>query len=120
LQAVEGLVQQYFDPAVAFTSAPLDENDNPLPISNTEEDPIEDDVLDPSKKAHMTNKEMAESYYLVPSPDGSDDPVSLIQKQLGTLSIASNHNQRYKDDPLEQVEKRLIVHTAVAKVLIIE
>jgi hypothetical protein len=95
LQAVEGLVQQYFDPAVAFTSAPLNENDNPLPIPITvdteEEASIKDNELDALKKV---NKEMMESYYLVPSPDGSDDPVSLIQKQLGTLSIASNHNQR--------------------------
>lgn len=88
---MEGLVQQYFDPAVAFTSAPLDENDNPLHIPTTEEVSI---GLDAVKKVQIDSKEMMESYYLVPNPDGSDDSVNVIEKRLGTLSITPNDNTR--------------------------
>jgi hypothetical protein len=88
LEAVEGLVQQLFNPAVAFTSAPLNENDNPIPIINTltEATPLieekEEDTNEDEKAARISatkSVNMIESYYMVPSPDGTDDPMNFQQ-----------------------------------------
>lgn len=71
---MEGLVQQLFNPAVAFTSVPLNENDNPIPF--TEE---------PVQKKETTH--MLDSYYMVPNPESSDDTVTKTQEKLNTLTI---------------------------------
>lgn len=71
LEAVEGLVQQLFNPAVAFTSVPLNENDNPvLPSTEQDDTTIKKELLP-----------MLDSYYMVPNPDGTDT-VNHVQTKL--------------------------------------
>lgn len=95
LEAVEGLVQQLFNPAVAFTSAPLNENDVPVPvptITPSKENSVVEEI--PNK---ADNTSMMDSYYLVPSPDGSDDVENfqnLINK-TESIPITNKQENRY-------------------------
>lgn len=96
-------MQQLFNPAVAFTSAPLNENDNPIPIINI---PTEQSVPVVEKKGDKITKpavinntkpsNMIESYYMVPSPDGSDDPVNYqsLVSRTASISLGVNPDKR--------------------------
>lgn len=106
LEAVEGLVDQLFNPAVAFTSAPLDENDNPIPIVygptqlKTEE---ESSGVSQQRQSESTQTStvkpanMMDSYYIVPSPDGSDDPVH-YQHRVNKPAIVTSNNEADKSE----------------------
>ncbi|KAG2203803.1 hypothetical protein INT47_012736 [Mucor saturninus] len=94
LEAVEGLVQQFFNPAVAFTSVPLNENDIPVPVTPTELEEV-------STKSEQTN--MFDSYYMVYNPDGSEEDNPLVHQiqpmSTGTKqekSIEQQQKDRYK------------------------
>ncbi|KAI8991020.1 hypothetical protein BDF20DRAFT_842255 [Mycotypha africana] len=72
LEAVESLVQQLLNPAVAFTSAPLNENDYPLPYTRLElTDTTRKTVYQYSsmlqQKGTKSNN-MSGSYFMVPTP----------------------------------------------------
>ncbi|KAI7894652.1 uncharacterized protein EV154DRAFT_548807 [Mucor mucedo] len=104
LEAVEGLVQQFFNPAVAFTSVPLNENDIPVPVTPTE-DKLEEDM---STKSEQTN--MFDSYYMVYSPDGSEDdtnnpPVHQIQPMSTGTKQEKSIEQQQKDHYKAENEK---------------
>ncbi|GAA5806242.1 hypothetical protein HPULCUR_011773 [Helicostylum pulchrum] len=90
LEAVEGLVQQLFNPAVAFTSAPLNENDIPVPILTT---PTEEKMLEEETPNNLDGTGMMDSYYLVPSPDGSDDVENFRNLVNKTESISIKNKQ---------------------------
>ncbi|CAO3657440.1 unnamed protein product [Mucor hiemalis] len=101
LEAVEGLVDQLFNPAVAFTSAPLDENDNPIPIIygpaqlKMEEDSISQQQAESANIATTKPVNMMDSYYIVPSPDGSDDPVN-YQNSVNKPAIVTLNSETDK------------------------
>lgn len=88
MEAVEGLVQQFFNPAVAFTSVPLNENDIPVPVTQTEDKP-EEKVCTKSE-----NTSMFDSYCMVYSPDGSEDVNDQLINQLGSISIGNKQEKR--------------------------
>ncbi|KAI7906212.1 uncharacterized protein BX663DRAFT_499262, partial [Cokeromyces recurvatus] len=108
LEAVESLVQQLFNPAVAFTSAPLNENDNPIPT-------LQEDNT-------KTILNMADSYFIVPNPKElltfkSDcsperDPYELeneklriqvaqLRKKLRALELSAEENNMLKSSVLQ-------------------
>ncbi|KAI8061815.1 uncharacterized protein B0P05DRAFT_556735 [Gilbertella persicaria] len=90
LGAVDGLVDQLFNPAIAFTSAPLDENDNPISSIISKED---------------TTKSMVDSYYLVPNPN------SLKQQEIPFTDEAEATQEESENEKLKkqvaQLTKRL-------------
>lgn len=95
MEAVEGLVDQLFNPAVAFTSAPLDENDNPIPIVyGPAPSDLEDSVSRQEESKSTINSikpvNMMESYYMVPNIDGSDDSPEYQQLVNKTTEISLN------------------------------
>jgi hypothetical protein len=83
---VETLVQQLSNPAVAFASAPLNENDYPLPLpaqetpEPNEEEASDEEVGDPNQ--------MMESYYFVPEPKGFYHSVQKKNEQRYLFFIA--------------------------------
>lgn len=82
-ESVNKLVENVCNPAVAFTSAPLNENDIPIPD--------EVDVEETSTTLHQSrtgNAMMTDSYFIVTDPK-DESMVNAIQKQLGSLSISS-------------------------------
>lgn len=107
-------MDQLFNPAVAFTSAPLDENDNPIPIVygptqlKTEE---ENSGVSQQRQSESTQTStvkpanMMDSYYIVPSPDGSDDPVH-YQHRVNKPAIVTSNNEA--DKRYVNAEKELI------------
>ncbi|KAI8327198.1 hypothetical protein EDC96DRAFT_588381 [Choanephora cucurbitarum] len=94
LEAVDGLVEQLFNPAIAFTSAPLDENDNPISSINLSKAQTEVEEEDTKPKL----VDMADSYYFVPTPEQEGDEE--------TPSESADH-----DDEREENE-RLKAHIA--------
>ncbi|KAI8329687.1 hypothetical protein BD560DRAFT_416622 [Blakeslea trispora] len=125
LEAVDGLVDQLFNPAIAFTSAPLDENDNPISsidISRTQED-----------EKHMPKMDMTDSYYLVPTPrhfidqerleEDTDDReeneklkahILQLTKRLKSLEISAEENNMLKSSVLQF---RKDVHRQAKKIM---
>ncbi|KAL7313068.1 hypothetical protein PS15m_006857 [Mucor circinelloides] len=80
-ESVNKLVENVCNPAVAFTSAPLNENDIPIPD--------EVDVEETSatlQQSRTGNAMMVDSYFIVTDPK-DESMVNAIQKQLGSLSI---------------------------------
>ncbi|KAI8983120.1 hypothetical protein BDB01DRAFT_906239 [Pilobolus umbonatus] len=92
LLAVEGLVDQLINPAVAFTSAPLNENDIPLPIQ------------------YETNEEslsnMMESFYIVPTANPPTATIDTTDKSLNRLEDYELENQLLKKK-IVQLTKRM-------------
>lgn len=82
-ESVNQLVENVCNPAVAFTSAPLNENDIPIP---DEADVDESSTI--LQQSHNTNAMMMDSYFIVTDPK-DESMVTTIQKQLGLLSINS-------------------------------
>lgn len=99
-------MDQLFNPAVAFTSAPLDENDNPIPIVygptqlKTEEDNSsvsQQRQAESNQTSTMKPVNMMDSYYIVPSPDGSDDLVHYQHRvnKPTTVKLNKEADKRY-------------------------
>lgn len=88
-------MQQLFNPAVAFTSAPLNENDIPVPILTT---PTEEKMLEEETPNNLDGTGMMDSYYLVPSPDGSDDVENFrnLVNKTESISIKNKQEKRYR------------------------
>ncbi|KAI8878614.1 hypothetical protein K501DRAFT_29407 [Backusella circina FSU 941] len=82
LEVVETLVQQLSNPAVAFASAPLNENDYPLSLP-TQETPEEDEV----EEENSDPNQMMESYYFVPEPKGFYNSVQKTNEQRNQLNL---------------------------------
>lgn len=81
-ESVNQLVENVCNPAVAFTSAPLNENDIPIP---DEADADESSII--LQQPHNTaNAMMMDSYFIVTDPK-DESMVTTIQKQLDLLSI---------------------------------
>ncbi|KAK4518703.1 uncharacterized protein ATC70_008925 [Mucor velutinosus] len=80
-ESVNQLVENVCNPAVAFTSAPLNENDIPIP---DEVDVDQSSTI--LQQSHNTNATMMDSYFIVTDPK-EESMVSTIQKKMGSLSI---------------------------------
>ncbi|KAI8640944.1 hypothetical protein BD408DRAFT_419052 [Parasitella parasitica] len=78
-ESVNKLVDKVCNPAVAFTSAPLNEHDNPIP---------ELDEKSTILLQSHNNGAMMDSYFIVADPK-DESLVSNLQKQLDSLSINS-------------------------------
>lgn len=89
LEAVEGLVQQFFNPAVAFTSVPLNENDIPVPVITT---PTEDKTEEDSS-IKTENTSMFDSYCMVFSPEDDLNDQQLSNK-LSSMTLGTKPEKR--------------------------
>ncbi|KAL9543317.1 hypothetical protein MBANPS3_008171 [Mucor bainieri] len=81
-ESVNRLVENVCNPAVAFTSAPLNENDIPIP----DEVDVDESPSMLQQSHNNTNAMMMDSYFIVTDPR-DESMVTTIQKQLGSLSI---------------------------------
>ncbi|GAN01806.1 conserved hypothetical protein [Mucor ambiguus] len=111
-ESVNQLVENVCNPAVAFTSAPLNENDIPIP----DEVDVDESPSILQQSYNNPNTMMMDSYFIVTDPK-DESMVTAIQKQLGSLSIhgvsASNatdgcklENQKLRIE-LAHLKKRL-------------
>ncbi|KAI9482755.1 MAG: hypothetical protein EXX96DRAFT_615752 [Benjaminiella poitrasii] len=103
LEAVEGLVQQLFNPAVAFTSAPLNENDNPIPTLPEE---VDTTIATRDGNDHVMLN-MADSYFLVP------DPNDATHQGLSSVVSKSENSSSPQRDQYDLENERLriqVVH----------
>ena len=106
-ESVNKLLDKVCNPAVAFTSAPLNENDNPIPEAEIEIE--EKSTILPH--SHNNNALMMDSYFIVTDPK-DESLVNNLQKQLDSLSINSTAAVNTSTDDLKLENERLRVQLA--------
>lgn len=85
-ESVNQLVENVCNPAVAFTSAPLNENDIPIPDEAEVDESASVLHQSHNNNNNTSNAMMMDSYFIVTDPK-DESMVAAIQKQLGSLSI---------------------------------
>ncbi|RCH84427.1 hypothetical protein CU097_003303 [Rhizopus azygosporus] len=115
LEVVEGLVQNLINPAVAFASAPLNENDIPVPIAT--QTPLDPDM---DHDLQLDNNNMMESFYIVPKPkDYQERQYSIIKtgKDDTLKENDSEKNKEFYQHENEKLRKQIALLTKRVKAL---
>ncbi|KAG0831151.1 hypothetical protein G6F19_006881 [Rhizopus arrhizus] len=97
LETVDTLLQGLINPAVAFTSAPLNKNDIPV-LNDTQ---TSDDEID----AQITNNNMMESFYIVPTPKEHENHRLISLPKFKKIDDLRNITERTKEFYLTENEK---------------